>query len=62
MKVIQNKTIVSESIYYTRLWVTPLQSKTIKVFSDYINFPVNFNVGSFGGTKSIQTSTSFHVA
>jgi hypothetical protein len=46
---------MSESIYYTHLWVTSLQRETIKVFSEYITFSINFNVGSLGGTTNIQT-------
>jgi hypothetical protein len=46
---------LSESIYYTHLWFTPLQKKSIKVYSKYINFSLKFNVGSLGGTTNVQT-------
>jgi hypothetical protein len=52
----KKNTYISESIYYTHLWVTPLQRETIKVFF-FLNicFSVNFSVGSLGGKTNIQT-------
>jgi hypothetical protein len=32
-----------------------LQRESIKVFSEYITFSINLNVGFFGGTTNIQT-------
>jgi hypothetical protein len=54
MKGIQKNNCISESIYYTHLWVTSLRRETIKVFSEYITFSINFNVGSLGGTTNIK--------
>jgi hypothetical protein len=39
MRGIQNKNIyISESIYYTHVWITPLQRETMKVFFLSIQF------------------------
>jgi hypothetical protein len=46
---VQNKIIISESIYYTHLWVTPLQRGT-----EYITFSINLSVGFLGGMSNIQ--------
>jgi hypothetical protein len=49
MKGIQTKIIVSQSLYYTHLWVIPLQDKLSKFFSEYMAFSIYFSVG--GGRK-----------
>jgi hypothetical protein len=54
MKGIQNNNYISESIYHTHFWVTQLQRETIRVFSEYMTFSVNFSMAFLGGMTNVQ--------
>jgi uncharacterized membrane protein len=64
MKGIQNKIIISQKAFIIHIYgLHYYKRKLSKLFSEYIIFSVNFNVGALGGTTNIHTiSTSDHVA
>jgi hypothetical protein len=55
-KGIQNKIIISRKTFIMHIYgLHHYKGKLSKIFSGYLTFSINFNVGSPGDTKNIQT-------